>query len=1391
MSVPIGSSGKFNVTASIFYDNENITVSLDPWWNSAWLMRRNITINNTVNSNTLADYQIPINLTYDSDIQPDFSDIRFTWYNSTDESETEIPYWIESKVDSQWAYVWVKVPYIPANGYATIYVYYKNSTPVTSASNGKNVFIWFNFDGNGTFDYEINESNSPIDVFVNDSNSVKHTTISSGRYEYGAFNGSYANVSIRAKINLGTLQSIENAGLMPQWTYTGTYNNNWVGCQIEYYTGYPNYTRWAIINGSGGIGGAVIVQTNSPAVSANTNYTIECIAFSNKTVIFKRDGSEILRGTSATTIMPAGYGLQAGWSLSSTQWFYDILVRKVADPEPSYLIGEEEKSLNCLTSCSVLDQEGMTYYLVQDIIDAMETCMNITANNVTLNCLGHTIDGIYEGYGIYVENAQNVRIENCKIAEWETGLVLVNTSFSTFSNMEIYRCNNGIWLNSGQNNAIFSMEIYRCNNGIWLNSGQNNAIFSNIIQNNTYGIKIGEASENIIYNNFFNNTNNFYFSYIYSNYWNTTKQEGFRIYSPGAEIGGNYWTNPEGSGYSDTCDDSDKDGFCDQPYVLNENNIDYMPLSDEFYSWWNYTWQHRKNITINNTANSNTLTDYQVAINLTYDSDMQSDFSDIRFTWYNSTSGTETEIPYWIESKVDSQWAYVWVKVPYIPANGYATIYVYYKNSTPVTSASNGKNVFIWFNFDGNGTFDYEINELNSPVDAFVNDSNSVKHIAKTSNRYEHGAFNGNYANVSIRGKINLGTLESIEDAGLMPQWTYTGTIYNNWVGCQIEYYTGYPNYTRWAIINASRGNLGEVARTNSPAVSANTNYTIECIAFSNKTIIFKLNGNEILRGVSPTTIMPAGYGLQAGYALSSTQWFYDILVRKVADPEPSYLIGEEEKSLNFLTSCSVLDQEGATYYLTQDIIDFPGIVCMDITANNVVLDCQGHTIDGVSEIDTYGIYIYRDSAQNTNITVKNCVVTDWWYGIYLGYAQNNTLINNTVNSHKAGFLVDFSSYNILINNTAHSYYGFVLHFSSYNTLINNTANSNSEGFSLLESSYNTLINNTANSNSVDGFWLFESSYNILINNTANSNFYGFFIDESYYNILINNTAHFNVHGLSLVYSSSNNITGGSIALSSFDYFLRDASTTNYFTDTNFTEARKIYFSDTTSWFNYRNESNGMWLKNKVSAGTTITRTLHSWKQTNITWTEQADTTVIAEYNLTGLLPNTAYYVQNSSGTYQIPTDSEGNLNFQTQLTTTVQTISVYYLPVYLTITFNYNSVNFGSLNHNTLNPAPNQESGIYNVSVEAGSSYKVEAYGNNFEGPASLSISNLYFDTAPSPSQLSFSNSVSLSTSPQVIDSNIPPSVTVHYHGYWLNIPYKQKKGNYYTTVYIIYSLE
>lgn len=43
-------------------------------------------------------------------------------------------------------------------------------------------------------------------------------------------------------------------------------------------------------------------------------------------------------------------------------------------------------------------------------------------------------------------------------------------------------------------------------------------------------------------------------------------------------------------------------------------------------------------ITVDNTGNPDTLTNYQVLINVTYDFAMQPDFDDLRFTWYDETS---------------------------------------------------------------------------------------------------------------------------------------------------------------------------------------------------------------------------------------------------------------------------------------------------------------------------------------------------------------------------------------------------------------------------------------------------------------------------------------------------------------------------------------------------------------------------------------------------------------------------------------------------------------------------------------------------------------------------------------------------------------------------------
>jgi len=62
------------------------------------------------------------------------------------------------------------------------------------------------------------------------------------------------------------------------------------------------------------------------------------------------------------------------------------------------------------------------------------------------------------------------------------------------------------------------------------------------------------------------------------NYWNTSKTAGTNIIG-GPYIGGNFWANPSGTGFSETCSDADVDGICDSSYWLAADNIDYLPMT--------------------------------------------------------------------------------------------------------------------------------------------------------------------------------------------------------------------------------------------------------------------------------------------------------------------------------------------------------------------------------------------------------------------------------------------------------------------------------------------------------------------------------------------------------------------------------------------------------------------------------------------------------------------------------------------------------------------------------------------------------------------------------------------------------------------------------------------
>jgi len=93
-------------------------------------------------------------------------------------------------------------------------------------------------------------------------------------------------------------------------------------------------------------------------------------------------------------------------------------------------------------------------------------------------------------------------------------------------------------------------------------------------------------------------------------------------------------------------------------------------------TWWNASWTKKKKITLTG-GSSGAQNAYQVKLTITYDSDMKSDFSDLRFT----NGAEDTLIDAWLESKVDDTSAVVWVETD-TPANTVeADIYMYYGNS--------------------------------------------------------------------------------------------------------------------------------------------------------------------------------------------------------------------------------------------------------------------------------------------------------------------------------------------------------------------------------------------------------------------------------------------------------------------------------------------------------------------------------------------------------------------------------------------------------------------------------------------------------------------------------------------------------------------------------------
>ncbi|HOT95115.1 MAG TPA: NosD domain-containing protein [Methanoregulaceae archaeon] len=128
---------------------------------------------------------------------------------------------------------------------------------------------------------------------------------------------------------------------------------------------------------------------------------------------------------------------------------------------------------------------------------------------------------------------------------------------------------------------IFGNRI-ETNAGIGVSSSDRGAsnITSNVIAGNGQGVSLGGDWASRLVNNHLDNIDNGFFGPVEVGMLNITKSPGPNIVG-GPFIGGNYWAHPNGTGFSQTHPDTDGDGFCDEPYVVNieEGVTDHLPLA--------------------------------------------------------------------------------------------------------------------------------------------------------------------------------------------------------------------------------------------------------------------------------------------------------------------------------------------------------------------------------------------------------------------------------------------------------------------------------------------------------------------------------------------------------------------------------------------------------------------------------------------------------------------------------------------------------------------------------------------------------------------------------------------------------------------------------------------
>jgi parallel beta-helix repeat protein len=175
-------------------------------------------------------------------------------------------------------------------------------------------------------------------------------------------------------------------------------------------------------------------------------------------------------------------------------------------------------------------------------------------------------------------------------------------------------------------------------------------------------------------------------------------------------------------------------------------------------------------------------------------------------------------------------------------------------------------------------------------------------------------------------------------------------------------------------------------------------------------------------------------------------------------------------------------------YILTGDIVSMAdGII---IERNNIVLDGQGHTIQGASGTFAVGILL----SNRTEVTLRNLRVIGYYYGLEVDSCTRIEIGGNIIEGNGGdGIFLDETSFtnitrNAVVSNLADGV--FLYSYSNHNEISKNLVkNNNYRGIDLFSGCFNnTISENSVVSNNMTGIYLSASSNNTIYHNNIIDN---------------------------------------------------------------------------------------------------------------------------------------------------------------------------------------------------------------------------------------------------------------------------------------------------------------